>query len=456
MSLLLLDSSSERFLMNLRKMVFMGITALLLIAATYIFNQPSVADELKHASIGVEDTATVFQTKSTNELVAYWQARVKDNPKDFISLTYLGQIFASRARETGNVSDYVEAETAYRQALAIDPKYTNAQAYLSTALFAMHDFNGALDQATTVYTNDSSALLALETIGDAQMELGNYAQADAAFHTLLEQVPSPPVFARLARLAWLKGNPDEALNWMQRAVDQAKQTGYEGEEAAWYEFQLGENYFLTGKIDEAEQHYSAALDYFNNYHFALAGLGKVRAAQGRYEEAIAFYQRAVNIIPQPVYLAALGDLYTITGNIDKANQQYDTVDFIGKLAAINQVVYNRELVLFDANHDRKVSEAIALASKELSARKDIYGYDAEAWALAKNQRYQEAANDMDQAMKLGTRDALLYYHAGMIYAALGDHARARTLLTEALSINPYFDLLQARIARATLDQLPTN
>ena len=57
------------------------------------------------------------------------------------------------------------------------------------------------------------------------------------------------------------------------------------------------------------------------------------------------------------------------------------------------------------------------------------------------------------ALALGTHDALLQYHAGMIANALGDTARARQLLQAALNLNPGFDPLQAARARATLDTL---
>jgi Tfp pilus assembly protein PilF len=59
----------------------------------------------------------------------------------------------------------------------------------------------------------------------------------------------------------------------------------------------------------------------------------------------------------------------------------------------------------------------------------------------------------EQALALGTRDALLYYHAGMIAAHQGQRARARQLLGDALAINPGFDPLQAAVARQTLAEL---
>ncbi|MBA3466107.1 MAG: hypothetical protein H0T21_01770 [Gemmatimonadaceae bacterium] len=52
-----------------------------------------------------------------------------------------------------------------------------------------------------------------------------------------------------------------------------------------------------------------------------------------------------------------------------------------------------------------------------------------------------------QALRLGTEDASLYFHAGMIERALGNKAAARDYLERALTINADFDPLQARVAR---------
>jgi hypothetical protein len=44
----------------------------------------------------------------------------------------------------------------------------------------------------------------------------------------------------------------------------------------------------------------------------------------------------------------------------------------------------------------------------------------------------------------------MLYHAGMVAAAQGDRARARSLLSTALTISPRFDPIQAPRARAML------
>jgi hypothetical protein len=60
---------------------------------------------------------------------------------------------------------------------------------------------------------------------------------------------------------------------------------------------------------------------------------------------------------------------------------------------------------------------------------------------------------MARALALGTRDAMLFYHAAMIDRALGDTASARARLETALAINPYWHPTQPAEARALLDTL---
>jgi tetratricopeptide (TPR) repeat protein len=383
--------------------------------------------------------------------IRFFQERLERNRDDFLSLTLLGQLYLQQARTTGDIASYGRAEAALLEALEILPGYPAAEAALASARYAQHDFIGALELGQELYQANPRMTGLLATIGDAQLSLGRYEQAAATYQQLHARTSSPSLLARLAHQAELHGDPDEALKFMQRAAGEALFNNVAKEEMAWYLIRLGDLHFNAGQIDSAEEHYQAALRIYPDYYLALAGLGKARAAQGRRETAIRLYERAIAIIPQPDFLAALGDLYAIMGRPDEAERQYETVEFIGKLDALNKVIYNRQMAMFYANHDRTLDEALALATRELQVRKDVYGYDAQAWALYKNGRYQEAAAAIRQAMSLGTRDAMLYYHAGMIYTGLGDDLRAQAMLTEALSINSHFDLLQSRVAQETLD-----
>ena len=149
-------------------------------------------------------------------------------------------------------------------------------------------------------------------------------------------------------------------------------------------------------------------------------MAQLRAAQKKYGEAVELYQKAIAILPMPEYAAALGDVYMKIGEQKKAKQQYDLVEYIGRLNALNQALYNRELAYFYADHDIKLTEALELAKRELDYRKDIYAYDLLAWNLYKNGKLAEARDAIEEALKLGTKDAKLFYHAGMIHYRLGD------------------------------------
>ncbi len=400
------------------------------------------------------DTTSAAESRArTDEIIAFWQARVEGDPIDFISSTKLGSAYIRQARETGDVSAYERAEAALRRALELRPDHTPASAELATVLYAKHDFAGALWLAQLVYAADPSATQALATVGDAQVELGNYDAAQAAYDELPAVASGAAVLSRRAHLAELRGDLDTALSLLEQANEQAETSTQSGERPAWYRLQLGELAFNTGRYDAAERRYREALERFPGYHPAVAGLAKVAAARGEDDAAIDLYERAIAAVPQPAYLAALGDLYAHAGDEATARQRYDTVELIGTLAAINRAVYNRELALFYADHGVKTAEAVALALSELEVRKDVYGYDAAAWALYQDGRAQEASPLMEQALRLGTQDAMLLFHAGMIARELGDDDAARSHLERALELNPRFSIRHADTAADTLRDL---
>jgi tetratricopeptide (TPR) repeat protein len=413
----------------------------------------SRAPEERPRSLAALEGSPPAEAPSTEDAIDFFAERVRRDPQDAVSLMLLGQLHAQRARETGDVASLERAEFALERSVELLPNYAPAGAALAAVYYSEHRFTDALEWATSAYRSSAGATDALATIGDANLALGRYRQAGRAYRALTRTSDSPAALARLAHLAWLRGRTEQALDLMDRAAVGSLQAGEVGEAAAWYQVRLGDLNFGVGRLDTAYEHYEAALELFDGYYVAVAGLGRVRAAQGRLAEAIELYERAVSIVPQPDLVAALGDLYTLTGESERAEDQYATVEVIGELAALNRQVFNRQLALFYADHDRELDTALRLTMEEIEVRKDVFGYDALAWALHKNGRDEEAVRAIERAMRLGTRDASLLYHAGMIYEALGQDARATTFLVEALALNPNFSPLQAGIPRSTLDDL---
>jgi tetratricopeptide (TPR) repeat protein len=282
--------------------------------------------------------------------------------------------------------------------------------------------------------------------------MGKYDQARDAFQTMLDLKPGLTSYNRIGFYRFITGDTNGGIALMQKAVDAAAKYP---ENKAWCLVELGNMYFKIGRWDEAERAYSDALATFPSSHTAYAGLGGVQAARGDLSKAIESYKRAQAITPMIQYAGALYDLYSATGKKAEAQHQADLVDVVAKLEAAASQTANRALSLIYANQDRNLTQAMEFAQADFKVRQDIYTYDVLAWALYKNQRYQEASRASREALKLGAPEALLFYHAGMIEESLGNVAAAQKDLERALQLNPGFDFRQASVARETLRRATT-
>jgi len=386
----------------------------------------------------------------TDQRIAFWQERIKANPSSDLQYQYLGELFSLKGRETGDVSQYALAIEAFERAVELYPGNNAARSALAVTLVTLHEWQAAIEQGTIVLQGDRRAYGAIAAIGDASLEVGDLDTADSAFETLRQVAGGPSVESRFARLAFLNGDTDEAIDILDAAAQAAYDLNRSAEEQAFYHYSAGEYRFGQGDVDGADRAYQAALDSLPGYYLAIAGQGRVAFARGDLDDAVASYQRAVAIIPKPELLAYLGDLYAVMGDQARAEEQYRAVEFIAQVGGPAANVANRELALFQASHGRDTANAVRLAEAELETRKDIYGYDAMAWALYNDGHPEAALEPARDALSLGTRDARLLYHAGMIEIAVGSEVAGRAHLRDALALNPAFDPLGADLAREAL------
>jgi tetratricopeptide (TPR) repeat protein len=114
---------------------------------------------------------------------------------------------------------------------------------------------------------------------------------------------------------------------------------------------------------------------------------------------------------------------------------------------------NIELARFYADHDQRLEEAVSLAEAEYKLRPNVQAADTLAWCYYKRDRLEDAKKLMAKALKLGTPDAMFLFHAGMIHAKLGDRPAAQEFLYRAVSLNPNFHPLYAKVATDTLAKL---
>jgi len=289
-------------------------------------------------------------------------------------------------------------------------------------------------------------------IGDAQTELGMYDDALHTVQTMVDLRPDLSSYSRASYVRELHGNVAGAIEAMQDAVQAG---GPNAENTNWTRVQLGNLYFNSGRLAEAETQYNEALASYPGYVHAVAGLARVHAARREYDEAIKRYSDVVNRFPLPEYVIALGDVYEAAGRVREAQQQFDLVRAIEQLYIANGVDTDLETALFEADHaqDQDMNEILARARRALAKRSTIYAKDVMAWALYQAGQYAAAYDFSRQALQLGTKDALLLFHAGLIAERLGLGTEAQSDLSQALSINPNFSVRYRDLAQRTLSIL---
>ena len=227
------------------------------------------------------------------------------------------------------------------------------------------------------------------------------------------------------------------------------------ENSAYTRVLLANLYFNSGQLAQADAAYRRALFDAPRYPYALAGLARVEAARGRYAPAIDRYREAVDVYPLPDFVIGLGDAYAAASDPRKAAQTYDLAAAEQQLYRANGVDLDAELALFDADHRRELPAALAAAQRAMADRPSVRSADTLAWTLYQVGDDAAALTASDQAIRLGTRDAGMYFHRGMIEARIGQASAARADLQTALGINPYFSVVWSPVARQTLYSIPS-
>ena len=424
---------------------FIGLIWLVLSGGACSQNSSSASVEPQAVESKPEESAAASPTSRQIEAA---QKLIDKNPKMPNGYNSLAVAYIQSARETGDFSLNSKAETAVNRALEIEPENPDAQKLKISLMLTFHRFAEALDAATRLQPKFPQSTFFYGALTDANIELGNYKEAIDAAQNMVDLRPNMESYARVSHVRSLHGDSKGAIEAMQTAAKIADPMNKESQ--AWCLVRLGEEFFRIGNYAEAEKQYDTALNIFPNYHLALAGKGRARAAQNDFESAVKFLTESNNRVPNVEDVIYLGDVYSKIGKQDEANKQYELAQFIEQQPGNSD---QRRLALLWADRDTKLDQALSVAAREHEARKHIFTADIYAWCLYKKGQFQEAKTAITEAMRLKTKDARIFYHAGMIEKSLGNKKAAADYLRKALQINPAFDILQAEKAKTALQEI---
>lgn len=371
--------------------------------------------------------------------------RARRQPQKLTNWIELGRSYVEKARAASDPGYYLNADACAELALGITPEDPLALDLRALVLLNDHEFEKAKRLSESLVRRRPDSAMAWGSLSDALLELGEQDAAERAATAMLDLKPNLPSYSRASYLRWLRGAESDARELARLAID-ASDDPRKPEPRAWMLVQAALLFWHAGDWQGADAGFAKALDVVKDYPPALVGRGRVALAEGHPSSASDYFQRAYGASPLAETAWLLGEARELEGRLDEARAAFADAEREGRRAD------RRTLSLMFSTQNRNVDEALALAQRERKTRGDIYTEDALAFALYRAGRLQEAKESIGRARRLGTPDAKLLFHDGLIRLALGDVRLGRQLLSEALARNAHFDERSAREARSLLQE----
>jgi tetratricopeptide (TPR) repeat protein len=385
--------------------------------------------------------------------IGWAKAEVTAHPNELQPYVDLAVALVGRAREAGDSGYYEQAEVQLEPSLGKDPHNFEALKAKAMILIGRREFEKAIDLTRKLNAEVPDDVLVYGLLTDGLIETGNYKEAvDRTQWMLNLRSGNVPGLLRAARLRWIYGDREGALDLYSKAYQETSPT--QTEDQAWILTQMSDIQIATGHLDIADQLLHSALGLFPGYYLSLESSAKLETAREQYSQAVDLLRRRNESFPTLKSRYELAKALDRAGKMTEARTAY--ADFEAKALYSSDTANNanRELILYYVSTGNKPAEALRIAAREVHNRQNIAMLDAYAWALCANGQYGEAERQMKEALTTGVRDAEILYHAGVIAQKLRDKSSAADYLKASLELNPSSEVSQE--AQRALDATVTN
>lgn len=385
-------------------------------------------------------------TQALEKEIAFYQERIQHSPGDGLDRAYLAKTYLRMARATGNAQWYLLAEQSAKRSLANLPfNNQGAIGVLARVEIARHNFPEAIRLAKGILQQKPQSDDAMSILVTSYLAMGKLDEASRQADALVAQTPSLGALGLRSLVNASRGQDRAAVEDFQRAIAM-EETGEPGS-SAWVRTMLGRFYFKRGDRALARQLYSEALRILPRYSLALLNLAELETRLGEYTDAERHY---LEVFSSPAYpsvydhiaLEGRARIKELQGDRTGAKALWDNAETIlRQQIGLNAFGHKRQLarLLLARGRSEDLAEALTLMQAELQVRRDAETLDTMAWVLSRLERWQEAREIVREALKLGTRDAGIYYRAGTIAQALGNLQERDRYFQQALVVDPTFN-----------------
>lgn len=391
------------------------------------------------------------EEKTISEELFFWQQRLKKDTGNFVDMLKLASAHLHLFKLKGEISDLNAGDSLLK---ASNAKLNNSEPEILFSLaqssITQHKFRDAAlytkmgQQAMgDLYT---ARLLAF----DADMELGLFQAAAKTLASLNDQA-SFDYLIRKAKLEDHKGNLDEAIRWMQAALEKVRNR--DRGLYCWALANLGDMYGHAGRIQEAYDAYLGVLQKDGSYLYALKGIAWIAYS---HDHDIAEAKRILHYIQSqtkmPALWLTLAEMEEWEGNHGKQREYIASfLDEVKKLEYGD--MYNQYLIEIYLEDLKQTDRALAIAEKEVQNRPAPEAFDWLAWSLYKKGELTKAFAFSKNNVYRQTFEPGAVLHTALIYAAIGKKKQAKAMLQDCLVSSFELGPVQARQIKNHLKSL---
>jgi cellulose synthase operon protein C len=196
---------------------------------------------------------------------------------------------------------------------------------------------------------------------------------------------------------------------------------------------LGSTHLLRNAPDQALKSFSAAIERQPKKPIGYRALAELQIRQGQPDDALKVIRTGLQAQPDSLALRlVLAGVLEIKGDYEQAISEYDTMlkqDSGSMIVANNLASLLTDYRSDRASHERAYTLALGLRKSQVPQFKDTLG-----WIHYHRGEHKMALPYLEEAVAELPDVAMVRYHAGMNYVALGEAAKASEQFTKALEL----------------------
>ena len=256
---------------------------------------------------------------------------------------------------------------------------------------------------------------------------GQTSKASALYRQILEQDANIlDAATRYALLLQQEKKHDEAKNVFTTLTVQ-------NPESSKHHQILGDIYWNTGELENAEKHYKKAIELQPTSTSSYFRLKDVYEKTGNREGILLALQECIT--NNPSFLPAYTELAR-SHELQGATQQAQNLLEKAVTSYPDSPHLKNSLAWFYLEHDINIDEAYLLAQAAYATVPDDPAImDTLGWAYYKKDSLTRAMWILNEALTLSPDNPLILFHLGTVYAAKGDTTNAVKILRKALEKN---------------------